>query len=79
MSRPLDQYYQHGLEDLTDRVYEETPYEVQRHYRRLDKQLEAAADDGQMTLDGGKNEKRTLETMYGREMTAYPRSIRKQV
>jgi len=64
VSRALDQYYDHGLEGLTNRIYEEAPYEVQRHYRRLDKQLEAAADDGQMTLDGGKNERRTRETLF---------------
>lgn len=64
VSRALDQYYDHGLEGLTDRIYEGAPYEVQRHYRRLDKQLGAAADEGQMTLDGGKNEKRTREALF---------------
>jgi hypothetical protein len=64
VSRALDQYYDHGLEGLTDRIYEDAPYKVQRHYRRLDKQLGAAADEGQMTLDGRKNEKRTRETLF---------------
>lgn len=64
VSRALDQYYDRGLEGLTDRIYEGAPYEVQRHYRRLDKQLGAAADEGQMTLDGGKNEKRTREALF---------------
>jgi hypothetical protein len=64
VSRALNQYYEHGLEGLTDQIYNEAPYDVQRNYRRLDKQLEAAADDGQMTLDGGKNEKRTRETLF---------------
>jgi len=64
LGRALDRYYDLGLEGLTDKMYKEAPYDVQRHYRRLDKQLEAAADSGQMTLDGGKNEKRTRETLY---------------
>jgi len=64
VNRSLDRYYDGGIEGLTDEMYDEAPYEVQRHYRRLDEQLEAAADKGQMTLDGGKNEKRTRETLY---------------
>lgn len=64
VNRALDRYYDGGIEGLTDEMYDEASYEVQRHYRRLDQQLEAAADEGQMTLDGGKNEKRTRETLY---------------
>lgn len=64
LSRVLDQYYDLGLDGLTDEMYKEAPYDVQRHYRRLDKQLQAAADTKQMTLDGGRNEKRTRETLY---------------
>lgn len=63
VNRALDQYYNLRLGGITDKMYKEAPYEVQRHYRRLDKQLDAAADTGQMTLDGGKNKKRTRETM----------------
>jgi len=64
VSRALDRYYNGGTEGLTEEMYDEAPYEVQRHYRRLDQQLEAATDEKQMTLDGGKNEKRTRETLY---------------
>jgi hypothetical protein len=64
VNRALDRYYDGGIEGLTDEMYDEAPYEVQRHYRRLDQQLEAASDEGQMTLDGGKNEKRTRKTLY---------------
>ncbi|WP_049912760.1 hypothetical protein [Halococcus thailandensis] len=48
----LGQYYSMGLESLTDKLYKEAPYDVQRTYRELDKQLGVAADDGQMTLFG---------------------------
>ncbi|CDK39134.1 uncharacterized protein BN903_117 [Halorubrum sp. AJ67] len=64
ISRALDDYYDLGLDSITNKMYEEAPYDVQRHYRQLDKQLTAAADTGQMTLDGGKNEARTRETVY---------------
>lgn len=60
----LDQYYSLGLEPLTDKMYKEAPYDVQRTYRELDKQLGVAADDGQMTLFGERNEGRTRETLY---------------
>lgn len=64
VNRALNRYYDGVIEGLTDEMYDKAPYEVQRHYRRLDQQLEAAADEGQMTLDGDKNEKRTRETLY---------------
>jgi len=64
VNRALNSYYEQGLEGITDGMYGEAPYEVQRCYRRLDEQLETAADDGQMTLDGGKNEERTRDTLY---------------
>ena len=64
VNRVLDRYYDGGIEGLTDEMYDEALYEVQRHYRRLDQQLEAAADERQMTLDGDKNEKRTREILY---------------
>lgn len=64
IGRALDRYYDGGIERLTEEMYKEAPYEVQRYYRRFDQQLEAAADQGQMTLDRGKNEKRTRETLY---------------
>jgi len=64
VTRALDRYYDLGLEGLTDKMYDGAPYEVQRNYRTLDKQLEAAADNEQMTLTGDKNVARTRETLY---------------
>lgn len=65
VGRALDKYYELGLDGITNKMYEEAPYDVQRRYRQLDQQLTAASDTGQMTLDGGKNEARTRETVYG--------------
>ena len=62
-SRTLERYYDLGLEGLTDRMYNDAPYEVQRHYRRLDKQLETA-DSAQMTLTFDRNAGATRETLY---------------
>lgn len=64
VARVLDRYYDLGIEGLTDEMYDEAPYDVQRHYRRLDKQLNTATDDQQMTLGGGRNEGLTRETLY---------------
>lgn len=63
LSRSLDQYYDLGLDSLTDKMYREAPYDVQRTYRRLDKQLEVATDDEQTTLFGRKNREPTRETL----------------
>jgi hypothetical protein len=62
-SRALERYYDLGLEGLTDRMYDDAPYEIQRHYRRLDKQLETA-DSEQMTLSFDRNAGPTRETLY---------------
>lgn len=62
-NRALDRYYELGLEGLTDRMYDDVPYEIQRHYRRLDKQLETA-DSAQMTLSFDQNTGATRETLY---------------
>lgn len=35
----LDEYYATSLEELTDRMYEDAPYEVQRDWRVLDKKI----------------------------------------
>ena len=64
LEHSLNQYYSMGLEPLTDKMYKDAPYDVQRTYRELDKQLGIAADDGQMTLFGKRNEGRTRETLY---------------
>lgn len=62
-SRALERYYDLGLEGLTDRMYNDAPYEIQRHYRRLDKQLETA-DSTQMTLSFDRNAGATRKTLY---------------
>lgn len=50
----LLRYYQiGGLESLTDLMYEDAPYDVQREFRELDKQLRTAADDHPDILDDG--------------------------
>lgn len=50
----LLRYYQiGGLEALTDRMYEDAPYQVQREFRELDKQLRTAAEDHPDILDEG--------------------------
>jgi len=41
VSRVLNRHYELGTEGLTDRMYTDAPYEVQRRYRELDKQLGA--------------------------------------
>lgn len=62
-SRALERYYDLGLEGLTDRMYDDAPYEIQQHYRRLDKQL-GTADSAQMTLSFDRNAGPTRETLY---------------
>lgn len=64
VNRVLDRYYDLGIEGLTDEMYDEAPYNVQRHYRQLDKQLNKATNSQQMTLGGGRNEALTRETLY---------------
>lgn len=41
----LDKYYATSLEDLTDRMYEDAPYEVQRNWRVLDKKIRTLHPD----------------------------------
>ncbi|GGL67103.1 hypothetical protein [Halocalculus aciditolerans] len=57
LSRSLDKYYRKNLEGITDEMYEEAPYDVQRIYRELDTQIEVAADSSQATLFGDNNRK----------------------
>lgn len=49
-SKRLQHYYNRKLEGLTDDMYREAPYNVQRAYRDLDKQLGITEDEDQMTL-----------------------------
>lgn len=50
----LLRYYQiGGLQPLTDLMYEDAPYDVQREFRQLDKQLRTAADNHLDLLDDG--------------------------
>ncbi len=39
VSEVLSEYYEHGLEWLTDRMYDDAPYQVQREFRELDKKI----------------------------------------
>ncbi|AWB28474.1 hypothetical protein [Halococcoides cellulosivorans] len=64
ISSTLDRYYDRGIEGLTDEMYDEAPYDVQRHFRELDKQLDAAGDSKQLTITLDRNEKRTRETLH---------------
>lgn len=57
VSRSLDKYYSKDLEGITDEMYDEAPYDVQRTYRELDTQIGVAADSGQATLFGDNNRK----------------------
>jgi hypothetical protein len=45
LSRALNRLYEQNTEGLTDDMYEDAPYDVQRHYRRLDKQVSDSIDD----------------------------------
>lgn len=46
VSQEFSRYLQEGgMEGITDRQYEDAPYEVQRHYREMDKQLRTAIDE----------------------------------
>ena len=57
VSRSLDKYYSKKLEGITDEMYKEAPYDVQRTYRELDTQIGVAADSNQTTLFGDNNRK----------------------
>jgi hypothetical protein len=57
ISRSLDDYYRKDLKGITDEMYAEAPYDVQRTYRELDTQIEVAADSKQATLLGDNNRK----------------------
>lgn len=39
VSNVLSEYYSHGLEWLTDRMYDDAPHQVQRDFRELDKKV----------------------------------------
>lgn len=64
LGRSLEKYYDLGLEGLTDEMYKEAPYAVQRVYRDLDAQLDVATDDEQTTLFGDRNRDHIRATVY---------------
>lgn len=41
----LDQYYSTGIEGVTDAMYRNAPYDVQREFRELDKKIRTLHDD----------------------------------
>jgi DNA-binding protein Fis len=45
VSEVLEYYYENGLEGLTDYMYEDAPYDVQRSFRSLDKKVRTHHDD----------------------------------
>ena len=45
VSEVLSEYYAHGLEWLTDRMYDDAPYQVQRDFRELDKKVRTLHSD----------------------------------
>lgn len=52
----LQHYYGNRLEGITDEMYREAPYEVQRVFREFDKLLGVATDREQTTLFGDNNQ-----------------------
>jgi hypothetical protein len=68
----LLRYYQiGGLQPLTDHMYEDAPYEVQREFRRLDKQLRTAADNHPDLLDDG-YDKNDIRRSLSRVVKSFP-------
>ena len=64
VSRALNRLYEHKTEGLTDDMYEEAPYDVQRHYRRLDKQLSDAIDDKPDFSEVDSSREAVLDTVF---------------
>jgi hypothetical protein len=59
----LQHYYANRLEGITDEMYKEAPYEVQRVFREFDKLLEVATDKEQATLFGDNNQNESRRAM----------------
>lgn len=49
-SEELNRYYKRKLKGITNDMYWETPYEIQRVYRELDQQIAVSSDGEQATL-----------------------------
>lgn len=64
VSRTLNRHYGLGTEGLTDLMYEEAPYDLQRHYRHLDKQLSNAIDSRPDVEDVESDPESVRETMF---------------
>lgn len=67
----LQYYYRNRLDGITDEMYREAPYEVQRIFREFDKLLEVATDQEQATLIGDNNQRECRQTML-RFVEAFP-------
>lgn len=67
----LRYYEMGGLQPLTDRMYEDAPYQVQREFRELDKQLRTAAEDHPDIIDEGYN-RDAIRSTLSRIMTSFP-------
>lgn len=64
VSRALNRLYELNTEGLTDVMYEDAPYDVQRHYRRLDKQLSDAIGDKPDYPDVDSSREAVLNTVF---------------
>lgn len=64
VSRALNRLYELNTEGLTDVMYEDAPYDVQRHYRHLDKQLSDAIDDKPDYPDVNSSREAVLDTVF---------------
>jgi len=67
----LRYYEMGGLQPLTDRMYEDAPYQVQREFRKLDKQLRTAAEDHPDILDDG-YDRGAIRRTLSRIVKSYP-------
>jgi hypothetical protein len=60
----LQEYYSHSLEWLTDKVYEDAPYQVQREFRTLDKQIRTLHPDYSDFYGADPRDEVVLDSVY---------------
>jgi hypothetical protein len=64
LSRALNRLYEQNTEGLTDEMYEDAPYDVQRHYRKLDKQLSDAIDNKPDYPEVDSSQEAVMDTVF---------------
>jgi hypothetical protein len=64
VSDVLDYYYENGLEGLTDYVYQDAPYDVQRAFRELDKKIRTHHDDYTDFFEVEPSRKSIIKSVY---------------